>query len=54
MSINITHLKSSKNKKKHHCHCHKSHNILSQTQLCHSSLKQNYIHCIFLIALNYK
>ena len=47
--IIITHLKSSKNK--HHCHCH---NILSQKQLCHSSLKQNYIQCIFLIALNYK
>ena len=53
-TLNITHLKSSKNKKKHHCHCHKSHNILSQKQLCHSSLKQNYIQCIFLIALNYK
>jgi len=26
-------------------HCDKSRNILSQKQLCHSSLKQNYIHC---------
>ena len=53
-TLNITHLKSSKNKKKYYCHCHKSHNILSQKQLCHSSIKQNYIQCIFLIALNHK
>ena len=55
-TLNITHLKSSKNKKKHHCHCHKSHNILSQKQLCHSSIKAKLytMYHIILIALNYK
>jgi hypothetical protein len=34
-------------KKPYQSLCDKSHNILSQKQLCHSSLKQHYIQCIY-------
>jgi hypothetical protein len=41
-----------KEQKTHQSHCDKSHNILSQKQMCHSSLKQNYIQCITLFKLH--
>jgi hypothetical protein len=37
-----------KEQKTYQSHCDKSHSILSQKQMCHSSLKQNYIQCITL------